>query len=591
MAPRRSDRTRFTLLLALLAVSACGTAETAALPQQSAAQEIAFPDTWRYSADTEPITAPNGMVSTTDTLATRVGLQVLEDGGTAVDAAIAVSFALAVVQPQAGNIGGGGFMVTRTAEGETFALDYRERAPLAAHADMYLDDDGEPTDASYLGHQAVGVPGSVMGMWEAHERFGTLEWARLVQPAVELAEGFPMSEEVAGVIRGQRANLEGFSATREIFLPGGAPPAAGQTFRQPDLARTLTRIRDQGTAGFYAGETADLIVEEMERGGGLITHEDLATYEAAWREPITFTYRDHTIHSMPPASSGGATLAMMARMVEAYDLAEMGWHSTDMIHVLIEAWKRAYADRNHLLADSDFVDVPLERMISREYARERGADISLASATPSERIEPGMESPVSEPTETTHVSIVDRYGNAVALTTTLNLFFGSKVTVEGAGIVLNNEMDDFTARPGFPNQYGLVQGAQNVIEPGKRMLSAMTPTIVEDVDGELFFLTGSPGGGTIITTVFQTIVNVVDFGMNAAQAVNAPRVHHQHLPDHVNWENGGLRPEVVRELEARGHVLQERGGISGDVQAILVLPDGTLSAYADQRRAGLALGH
>ncbi len=591
-AGRRRRRFALPVLLStlLLLLPACQSGETAP-PEASEARGagITFPDSWRFSADDEPVTARRGMVSTTDSYATEVGLDILQRGGTAMDAAIAVSFALAVTTPAAGNIGGGGFMVTRLANGEVSALDYREKAPLAAGRNMYLDAEGNLTDRSVLGHLAAGVPGTVMGMWDAHQRYGTLEWAELVQPAVELAEGFEVRERLARSLRSARRSLAIYESTREVFLPEGQPPEVGDSFRQPDLARTLTRIRDQGPDGFYRGETADLIVAEMERGGGLVTHEDLERYETAWRTPIAFTYRDHEVVSMPPSSSGGATMALMARMLEPHDLSSMGWQSTETIHLMVEAWKRAYADRNQLLADPDFVDIPLDELLSEEYARRRAADIDPERATPSDEVGPGLE--VGESLETTHYSIVDAEGNAVAVTTTINSSYGSKVTVAGAGFLLNNEMDDFAAKPGFPNQFGLVQGEQNAIEPGKRMLSAMTPTIVTDPAGDLFFVTGTPGGSTIITTVFQTISNVVDFGMTVSQAVNAPRVHHQHLPDQIYYENGGLFPEVVEGLQAREHTLQQRGGTSGDVQAIMVLPDGTLAAHSDLRLGGTAMGY
>lgn len=548
-----------------------------------------FPDGWGYAAEASPVVAPSAMISTTDAQATRVGLEALRDGGNAVDAAVALSFALAVVNPEAGNIGGGGFMVLRLSEGDVYALDYRERAPAASSRDMYLDDRGEVTNASVRGHLASGVPGSVMGLWEAHRRFGTLEWARLLDPAIELAEGFEVGARLAESLGGTRGSLGSYEGSRQTFLPGGAPPAEGSIFRQPDLAATLRRIRDQGAAGFYAGETADLIVREMERGGGLITRSDLESYRAVWRAPVSFEYRGHTVHSMPPPSSGGPTMALMAHMLESRDLAALGWHSTAMIHLLAEVWRRAYSDRNELLADPDYVEIPLDEMLSRSYAVERSRDISLSEATPSASVGPGIL--ISEGSETTHFSVVDEAGNAVAGTTTLNSLYGSKVTVTGAGFLLNNEMDDFAARPGFPNQFGLVQGERNAIEPGKRMLSAMTPTVVEDPQGELFLVLGTPGGSTIITTVFQTIVNVFDFGMNVAQAVNAPRVHHQHLPDRIQYESGGLPPAVVDSLRALGHRVDERGGTSGDVQAILVLPDGSLTGYADPRRGGLAEGY
>jgi gamma-glutamyltranspeptidase/glutathione hydrolase len=577
------------LLFAGLLVTACTPAEPA--PAAEAIQTrppVVFPDTWRFSADDAPVIAENAVVVTTDRVASEIGAAIMEQGGNAVDAAVAVSLALAVVNPEAGNIGGGGFMVVRMTDGTTAALDYREKAPMAATRDMFLDDEGNVTDASVVGHLASGVPGAVMGIWEAHRRFGTLPWADLVEPATSLADGFVVHERFRDNIVSSQRGLRRFEATAATFLPGGRIVDVGETFRQPELAATLRRIRDRGPEGFYGGETADLIVAEMERGGGLITHEDLVAYRAVWRDPIEFTYRGYTVLSMPPSSSGGATMAEMANILELHDLGGLPWHSGEMVHLLTEAWKRSYSDRNTYLADTDFVDVPLERMTSKAYATERGADIS-ESATPSSDVGPGL-GPPQESENTTHVSVVDALGNAVALTTTLNSFFGSKVLVTGAGFVLNNEMDDFTAKPGVPNQFGLVQGASNAVGPGKRMLSAMTPTVVLRPDGELFFVTGSPGGATIITTVFQTIVNVVDYGMNVVQAVNAPRVHHQHLPDQLRYEQGGLLPEVVSDLEARGHTMSERGGTSGDVEAIMVMPDGTLEAAADPRRGGAAVG-
>jgi gamma-glutamyltranspeptidase / glutathione hydrolase len=591
--PASGRRAHFPALLLplFLLLSGCEGADRAPGPALSPADvpraQLDFPDGWRFSAEALPVTGRGGAVGTTDILATEVGIQVLEAGGTAMDAAIAVSFALAVVNPAAGNIGGGGFMVTRLADGSTSALDYREKAPLAATRDMYLDARGELTDRSVLGHLAAGVPGTVMGMWEAHRRYGTLSWEALLEPAIALADGFEVHERYARSIRGSRNALSLFETTQETFLPGGEPPEVGSTFRQPELAATLRRIQAQGPDGFYRGETADLIVAEMERGGGIITHEDLAAYEAVWRDPITFSYRGYQVTSMPPSSSGGATMALMAGMLEGHDLAGAGWGSTTHVHLFAEAARRAYADRNQVLADPDFVAIPLPEMISPAYARSRGADIRLDGATPSSEVGPGLE--VGEPTETTHYSIVDRHGNAVAVTTTINSSYGSKVTVAGAGFLLNNEMDDFSARPGFPNQFGLVQGEQNAIEPGKRMLSAMSPTIVATPEGELLLVTGTPGGSTIITTVLQTVMNVVDFGMSVSQAVEAPRVHHQHLPDQLYFENSGLSAQVVEALEALGHTVQERGGTSGDVHAIMRLPDGTLAAHADPRLGGVAL--
>jgi len=579
-------RARAVALLAIVAVvTACGpTAEPASI--------VAFPDGWPYGPDAAPVTAASGMVVTTDAYATRVGVDVLRSGGNAVDAAVAVQFALAVVNPEAGNIGGGGFMVLRTADGEATTIDFREKAPLAATRDMFLDEAGNLTDRSVVGHLASGVPGTVEGMWQAHERYGRLDWAHLIEPAIGLAEGFEVGERFLNSLGPAMVeSLSAFEASSAQFLPrGGLPPEVGDTLRQPDLAATLRRIRDRGPDGFYRGETADLIVAEMERGGGIITHEDLERYDAAWREPITFSYRGHTVISMPPSSSGGPTMAEMANILERYDLASMPWHGADMIHLYAESWKRAFADRNFYLADPDFVEMPLERMTSPEYAAERATTISMTRATPSADVGPGMGGGSEEGENTTHYSIVDAAGNAVSVTTTINSWYGSKVTVTGAGFVLNNEMDDFAAKPGTPNQFGLVQGERNAVEAGKRMLSAMTPSIVLAPSGELRMVTGTPGGSTIITTTFQTISNVLDYGMNVVQAVNAPRVHHQHLPDQIFYEAGGLPPETVAALEARGHTMVERTAVSGDVQAILV-EGGMLTAWSDPRRGGVALGY
>jgi gamma-glutamyltranspeptidase/glutathione hydrolase len=365
---------------------------------------------------------------------------------------------------------------------------------------------------------------------------------------------------------------------------------------QTDLARTLRRIQQQGRDGFYTGETARAIATEMERHGGLITEQDLASYEAAWREPVEFTYRDHTIIAMPPTSSGGLTLAPMAKILEGYELSQLSWHSPSMVHLLAEAWKRAYADRNEYLGDPDFVEIPRQRLTSAEYGAERRAGISLERATPSAEVSPGM-GPYTVDENTTHFSVVDSAGNAVSMTTTINSFYGIKAVVEGAGFFLNNEMDDFSAQPGTPNMFGLVQGEANAIAPGKRMLSAMTPTIVLRPDGSLFFVVGSPGGATIITNVFQNIMNVVDYGMSVVEAVHAPRLHHQHLPDRIDYERGALDSATIAELEAMGHTLRERHNEDalypyiGDIQAIMVLPDGTRQGVSDPRRGGAAVGY
>ena len=610
MSARRTLRHSLPLFVLALLATACTPTDTT--PPAAATGVTQWAEGWRYDPATEPVQAENGMVVTTDAYASQVGVDVLREGGNAVDAAIAVQFALAVVNPEAGNIGGGGFMVARMADGETSALDFREVAPGAATRDMYLDEDGDPTNASVVGHLAVGVPGTVAGMWAAHERYGTLEWARLLEPAIELAAGFEVTERFLGSLGpGKVADLQQFPTTVAQFLPReGQPPLVGDTLRQADLARTLERIRDQGPDGFYAGETAALIVAEMERGGGLITAEDLAGYEAVWREPVVADYREYTILSMPPSSSGGITMAEGANILETFEPGD--FDDPQRIHRFAEAFRRAYADRNHYLADPDFVDMPLEVLASDEYAAFRRGSVG-ETATPSIEIDPGVEAYEAEtrmvpagvgaevdiePTglgdegeHTTHFSIVDAAGNAVSLTTTINSWYGSLVTVAGAGFVLNNEMDDFTAKPGIPNQFGLVQGENNSIAPGKRMLSAMTPAIVLDPTGELFMVTGTPGGSTIITTTFQTISNVIDHGMNVSQAVLAPRVHHQHLPDQIFVEPGGFSQETLDTLRAMGHTIEIRGGISGDVQAIRIMPDGVLEGQSDPRRGGQAIGH
>ena len=558
-----------------------------------------FPDGWPFPPGTPPVTARGGIVATTDEFASHVGLDILAAGGNAIDAAIATGLALAVVNPEAGNLGGGGFMMVRLGDGSVHALDHREKAPLAATHDMYLNEDGNLTDKSVVGHLAAGVPGTVAGLWEAHQRFGTMEWADLVEPAIRLAEGFEVTKRLVSTLEAARDRILPFPASARVFLPGGEVPRIGDPFVQPDLGAVLARLRDQGPDDFYRGETARLIAAEMERGGGIITLEDLERYEAIWREPVAFGYRGYTAYSMPPPSSGGVTMAMIAGMLERWDLAALGWNSPETIHLMAESFRRAYADRNEYLADPDFVALPLAELTSEEYAARRAATISPERATPSTEVRPGLDAVLDE-SHTTHYAVVDAAGNAVAVTTSLNLWYGGKVVVDGAGFFLNNTMDDFSAKPGTPNQFGLVQGEWNAVAPGKRMLSAMSPTIVEDSGGALFLVTGTPGGATIITTVLQTIMNVVDHGMNVVQAVHAPRVHHQHLPDRVFFEYGGLSGSAVHALEALGHTVEERdpgpadayftGGMSGDVQLIMVMPGGSLRGWSDPRRGGLAVG-
>ena len=544
------------------------------------------------------------MVATTDRYATEVGIRVLREGGNAVDAAVAVSFALAVVNPEAGNIGGGGFMVLRSAEGEVAALDYRSCAPEGATPEMYLGSEGQVTERSVIGPLAAGVPGSVGGLWEAHQRRGRLPWPRLVDPAISLAEGFTVRARFLDSFEPHIiAGLSRFPETARIFLPDGSPPPVDTVFCQPDLARALERIRDLGQAGFYEGETADLIEAEMRRGGGIITREDLGRYRAEWRTPLDFSYRGHRIVSMPPSSSGGVALAEIAGILSQFDIGGLDWHGPQHIHLLAEAFRRAFADRNHYLADPSFAAAPVPTLTSVEYGRWRAQGIAAELATPSARIVPGVESfegltavfgkervQAREGDHTTHISIVDPEGNAASVTTTVNTWYGSKAVVPGAGFLLNNEMDDFTAKPGIPNFFGLVQGKANIIAPGKRSLSAMTPTLILRDDGALHAVIGTPGGATIITTVFQLISNLLDHEMTLGETIDAPRIHHQHLPDRIDVEPHGLLPEVIQDLQRRGHVVQTRNEWSGDAQGVIRLEDGTLEGGADPRRGGHAAG-
>jgi gamma-glutamyltranspeptidase / glutathione hydrolase len=552
------------------------------------ASPVDFPASWRYAPGAEPASGRRGMVVTTDSLASAAGLEILRAGGNAVDAAIAVQFALAVVHPAAGNVGGGGFLVARLADDERVALDFRETAPGGASKDMYLDAAGDVTDASWVGHLATGVPGSVAGMEAAHERYGTLPWARLLEPAIRLAiEGFEVTSRHNDDISGDREHLSRFPVTAAIFLPGGEAPPVGSTFRQPDLGRTLRAIADSGSSAFYRGWIADSVAAEMRRGGGLITKADLSAYRAVWREPIEVDYRGWTVISMPPPSSGGTTMGEILNIVESRDLGTFGWHSPEAIHLAVEAMRRAYADRNYFLGDPDFVEMPIARLLSQAYADSIAGTIDAARASRSEEFN---RVPL-EPTETTHFSIVDGAGNAVAVTTTLNGGFGSGVVVRGAGFLLNNEMDDFTSKPGVPNAYGLVQGEANAIAPGRRMLSAMTPTVLVSPDGRTELVTGTPGGSTIITSIFQIVTNHVDFGLPVRTSVDAPRFHHQNLPDQIRYERGGLSGATVAALRRMGHAVAERSGTSGDVESIWIAPDGTLHGAADRRGQGMALGY
>jgi gamma-glutamyltranspeptidase/glutathione hydrolase len=497
---------------------------------------------------------------------------------------VAVGFALAVVHPEAGNLGGGGFMVMRTRDGQVRTLDYRETAPAAADRDMYLDERGEPTEQSVTGHLAAGVPGSVAGLTEAHRALGRLELAEVIAPAVRLArEGFVIDDYRSRSIASDSARLAMFPASSASFLPEGRPPVPGSVLRQPDLALTLEAIRDSGAAGFYGGRVADLIVAEMARGGGLIGYADLAAYRAIWREPVTISYRGHTIYSMPPASSGGVTMGEILNIMEGWDpLPPFG--TPALLHREAEAMRRAFTDRNMHLGDPAFVSNPVDRLLSKDYAAELRAGIG-DRASPTPAFDPAVRGGSS----TTHYSVVDAEGNAVSCTTTLNNSYGSAVTVTGAGFLLNDEMDDFATAPGKPNMYGLVQGEANAIAPGKRMLSAMTPSLVLDPRGALRLLVGTPGGPKIITMVYHVISNVIDHGMSLPEAVTAPRMHHQALPDSIQVEGEGFTSTTLDSLRTMGHAIATRDPF-GDVEAIIRTPRGW-QGVSDPRRGGGGAGY
>jgi gamma-glutamyltranspeptidase/glutathione hydrolase len=575
------------MLIAGLAV-ACAPPQTE--PATSGGTRVSFPFDWEFRGIEPTASGTNGAVASADRRATRVGLDVLEAGGNAYDAAVAVGFALAVVMPDAGNIGGGGFVVLRTADGETAALDFREMAPLMATPDRFLDRGGVPTDSIRIGHKAVGVPGTVAGLAELHRRYGSLPWADLLEPAIDLADnGFTVTDRLSDALTRAASKLEQFATARQIFLRGGQTPRTGSTLRQPMLATTLRMIASEGKGAFYNGRIADMIVEEMRENGGLITSQDLQRYQAKWREPITFEYRGHTVISMPPPSSGGVVLAQILNILEGYNISQLGFNTPESVHLDVESFRRAFADRNYYLGDPDFVEMPIERLTSKEYAAELRQGISRSRASSSETFN---RVPVLEGSNTTHYSIVDSLGNAAAVTYTINSGFGSGVVVERGGFFLNNEMDDFTVRAGFENLYGLVQSEANLVGPGRRPLSAMTPTIVLDPEGQLLMVLGSPGGPKIITAVAQTLMNVVDFGMDARFAVDAPRIHHQLLPDILQVEDNGLDNATRAALLSMGHQLSADAGYFGAVNLIVRGANGVYYGAHDPRRDdGLALAY
>ncbi len=569
------DRLTFGLLFVLLAAAVSGRAGEAA-----------------SASKFEEIAAKNGMVVAAESLAAQAGVEILQQGGNAVDAAVAVGFALAVTYPEAGNIGGGGFMLIRLADGRTTMIDFREKAPARASRTLFLDSAGNVIpEKSLHGPLAAGVPGSVAGLLLALEKYGTLPKAHVLARAIQLAEeGFPLPAWLAQSFNEHQEAFSSVISTKKIFVKKEGHYTAGELFRQPDLARTLRLVADKGHEGFYRGEIATKIVAEMQRGGGIITLSDLEHYRAREREPLTGSYRGYEIITAAPPSGGGVLLLQILNMLEGYDLKAYGHNSARTLHLFASAAQRAFADRATYLGDPDFVKMPIGTLISKEYARVRGSAIDPTRALASTHIHAGNPLKVGHD-ETTHYCVVDRFGNAVSVTTTLNGLYGCKTVVDGAGFFLNNEMDDFAIAPGVPNMYGLTGGEANAVAPNKRMLSSMTPTIVMK-EGKPFLLVGGRGGSRIPTAVANIILNVIDFGMSIHQAVESPRIHHQWLPDVIHYETRGLSPEIVEALRKMGWTVADANGTNARVAALMIDHERLLFIGGpDSREHGVAVGY
>ncbi|MFZ1702009.1 MAG: gamma-glutamyltransferase [Pyrinomonadaceae bacterium] len=551
-----------------------------------------------YSVHAAPAPArgKSAMVASQHEIASKIGVEVLKKGGNAVDAAIAVGIALAVVYPEAGNLGGGGFMLIRKKSGEAYAIDYREMAPKAASRDVYVDKDGNLINgegSSTVGYRASGVPGTLAGFDLAFTKYGSgkVKWSDLVRPARAVAQnGYVLSYRLAELFKAYRSSLSNYPDSNRIFLNNGKFYEEGDTLRQPDLAATLGRVERLGAREFYTGQTAKLIAADMKANGGLITLDDLNNYQAKERTPLRGTYRGHEIITMPPPSSGGVVMLGVLNMLEAYDVEKMGFNSAARFHILTEAMRRTFADRAEYMGDPDFADVPFKKLIDKKYASERRASIDPTKASTSQEIRFGQPTG-PESMDTTHFTVVDSDGTVVTNTYTINDLYGSRVTAKGTGVLLNDEMDDFAARPGKPNMFGLVQGERNKVEGGKRPLSSMTPTIVLRKDGSLWFALGARGGPRIISAVMQSVMNVIDFGMDIQEAIDAPRIHHQWLPDQIMYEPFGLSPDTMAVLSGYGHKFVDRPGGIASATGIMIDDKGVRLGAIDSRSDGLAVGY